>query len=511
VTRFLRSSWLRARLADDRGSLPMAMLVSLVGVLLSALLVPVLLDQAQTTTFDSTRVQSLGAAQAGIDLTLGQIRSAKDSTGTGDTARLPCGPLTGSVDSASNATYSVTIKYFPFGVDPVANPSATPMLCVAGYGTYNPDTGDFTPGWARLTSTGRAAGGKGASTGRTLITTYKFQTNSTYTPGGVIRIFPASATSNAMCLDAGSTVPAAGTLVALQNCSNSTPPAAQQVFVYRTDLTLQLLSSVTTTNVNGMCLSYTGASAGIAVKFATCSALGNAPWTQQWSFDDNGAFRASLANSANDGNLSGVCMNVSAQTSGTNPTLQSCSGGTSSPTQAWIPSPSVGAGAAKSPQWVNFYEFGRCLDVTNQNVNSTYLIDYPCKQNPYPNAVAWNQKFTGPVVAAGASSASGRIYTTTGSTQYCLTSPGTDGGLVTMKVCGTTGALQTWTVYNNDDSLAYAQKFTVVDSRGLCLALTTPQNNETWSAIDVERCVGAADQKWNADPTTPSVLNTRER
>ena len=64
MTRFLRSSWLRARLADDRGSLPMAMLVSLVGVLLSALLVPVLLDQAQTTTFDSTRASSTGAAGA---------------------------------------------------------------------------------------------------------------------------------------------------------------------------------------------------------------------------------------------------------------------------------------------------------------------------------------------------------------------------------------------------------------------------------------------------------------
>ena len=44
------------------------------------------------------------------------------------------------------------------------------------------------------------------------------------------------------------------TPVVLQACSTGTPPAAQQVFAYRSDLTLQLISSITTGNPNGLCL-----------------------------------------------------------------------------------------------------------------------------------------------------------------------------------------------------------------------------------------------------------------
>jgi hypothetical protein len=40
---------------------------------------------------------------------------------------------------------------------------------------------------------------------------------------------------------------------------------------------------------------------------------------------------------------------------------------------------------------VNYQQFGRCLDVTGQNVSATHLIAYPCKQNPLATAVAWNE------------------------------------------------------------------------------------------------------------------------
>ena len=143
--------------------------------------------------------------------------------------------------------------------------------------------------------------------------------------------------------------------------------------------------------------------------------------------------------------------------------------------------------------------------------DASYLIDYPCKQNPYANAVAWNQKFYAPTIAGGAASATGNFYTTTGGTNYCLTSPLTNAGLVVVKPCSGATAGQSWTVYNNDDSLTYTMKYTIVDSSGLCLSLASLAAANPWSVIDVERCVGRRDQKWNADPTTPGIVDVQEK
>ena len=573
--RFLR------RLKDDRGSMPLVLLVSIVGMIISGMLVPVLLGQTHSSKFDTTRVQSIDAAQAGLDLALGKIRGAT-TAGAGDATQLPCGPITGSLDANGQVAYTVTFKYY--SSDPTVTPTPAPMACVAGYGTYDTGSGQATPAWAQITSAGAAGAGFGASKGRTLVASYRLKTNSTNVPGGVVRIYSATSASSLICIDAGSATPTAGTAVKMQLCSTSTPPADQQVFVYRTDLTLQLLPSVSATYPNGLCLTIpTSNSAPTTgnVTLAACSALGSPPWTQQWSFDDNGHFRASLSGSASNGTLSGYCMDASSRqsvtltaatdtvtfpsahnlvvgeivvfrsvsaglssdtdytvktvvdsknvilnaditangtataalppTAGQSITLDTCVGSVADPTQAWVPSPSVGAGAAAAPQWVNYYEFGRCLDVTGQNVNASYLIDYPCKQNPYANAVAWNQKFYAPTIAGGAASATGNFYTTTGGTNYCLTSPLTNAGLVVVKPCSGATAGQSWTVYNNDDSLTYTMKYTIVDSSGLCLSLASLAAANPWSVIDVERCVGRRDQKWNADPTTPGIVDVQEK
>ena len=84
---------------DDRGSMPMLLMVMIVGMVLGALLVPMIITQDRTTRFDTTRVHALGAAHAGLDLALGQIRAAVDSGGIGDSSKLPCGPLSGTVNS----------------------------------------------------------------------------------------------------------------------------------------------------------------------------------------------------------------------------------------------------------------------------------------------------------------------------------------------------------------------------------------------------------------------------
>lgn len=502
------------RLGDDRGSMPMLLMVMIVGMVLGALLVPMIITQDRTTRFDTTRVQALGAAQAGLDLALGQIRAAVDSGGIGDSSQLPCGPFSGTVNSIGPAAYTVSIDYYT--ADPIANPATPRMICTAGHGTYDSSSGVLTPSYARLTATGTdGAATNGTTAGRTLLSTYVFKTSNTNVSGGTIRIFPGAGSTDSFCMDTGSPTPSAGTVVTLASCSNTTPPASQQVFAYRTDLTLQLLSSVTTAVPNGLCLDTAQpATAGNTVLLNACSTLGSPTYSQQWSFNDNGAFQASLSTTKTTGSLASVCMNVASQVVTQQVTLATCTGGTTSPVQAWIPMPSVGAGAATAPQLVNYQQFGRCLDVTNQNVNSDHLIAYPCKQNPYAPAVAWNQKFSSNVAAGVA----GQLYTNTSSTNYCLTSPNTEGGWVLVKPCTTTGAdapAQKWIAYGGASSLPYSTKYTITDSSSppRCLGLTPGPTPTDWYYVDVETCTGSTEHKWNADPnlSTPMLQNTLER
>ncbi len=526
---------------DDRGTMAFLLMIVLVGAMLSALIVPMIITQDRSTRFDKTRVQALDAAQAGIDVTVGVIRAAvsTNSSGTwGNTTKLPCGLLTGAVNGTGLAAYSVNIEYFIN--DPVSQPNPpTPpsppaMMCSPGYGTFDVLTSAYTPNYARITSTGTVGAAiNGSTAGRTLVTTYVFETANTNIPGGVIRIN--SAGSASMCMDAGSASPAVNTTLVLRPCSTSTPPAQQQVFAYRSDLTLQLLSSITPASGTcptspptspapfcGLCLnsSSTPAASGNTIRLAKCAALGApSPYTEQWSYDDYRSFQAVQSN----GTPSPFCMNVANQIAGVQVMVASCNNATSADTtQFWIPAPSVGAGNAGPPQWINYLEFGRCLDIANTDITSDHLIDFPCKQSPQgPTQVSWNQKFT--FIPNPLTPNSGQISTvsTIDSKKYCLTSPLSVGGLVTMgpqvsgKVtpCGSTvPASQTWTVNGGDPSLPYSVKYTVVDSAGFCLGLTPTRNSEVWSYIDVEKCIGSTEQKWNASPNVlaPALQNTKE-
>lgn len=505
------------RATDDRGSMAMLLMVSMVGIMLSALLVPMIISQDRTTRFTTTRVHALDAARSGINAVLQRIRNAVDAgTGIGDSSGLPCDTLSGKVNSSGPAAYTVKVEYFTS--DPI-DPSAPAMKCVSGYGTYEPSTGTATPSYARLTATGTdGIAVNGSSGGRTVVSTYVFRTSNTNVPGGIIRIYPSASSTTALCLDAGSATPAAGVAVVVQPCSTASPPDQKQVFVYRPDLTLLLRSSITGSYAHGLCVDVVGPAADTPVILRPCLATGTPPpYTQQWSFDDNGAFRASLANSRTDGTLATTCFNVAFQLDGQPLKLAQCTGGTANAAQAWIPSPALGAGAAAPPQWVSYFEFGRCIDVTGQELTTPNLIAFPCKQNPSASAVTWNQKFTGPVIAPGQNSATGRIYTrkTGTTTDSCLTAPTSKGGYVTVKDCGTgTAALQQWTVANGDKSLIYKNKFTVVNpNSGWCLGLGAPTGILSWSTIVVEDCSGATEQKWNASPnlSTPALQNTVEK
>ena len=112
--------------------------------------------------------------------------------------------------------------------------------------------------------------------------------------------------------------------------------------------------------------------------------------------------------------------------------------------------------------------------------------------------------FQAPAIPSGQSSVTGQISTSTGQ-KYCLTSPGTNGGYVTLQTCAVGNARQSWTIYGGDNSLNYSTKYTIVGG-SLCLGLSAPDASlPQWSTIDVETCTGTKDQKWNA---VPSVLDS---
>ncbi len=248
----------------------------------------------------------------------------------------------------------------------------------------------------------------------------------------------------------------------------------------------------------------TPAVSGDAVRLSLCGPLGTpASYTQQWSYNDNGQFQAAQSNSAATGTLPNVCMNVTAPAANQAVILGGCG-------SAWIPSSSVGPGAAALPQWINLSEFGRCIDVTAQDTAHAFLINYPCKQNPFPGAKTWNQLFQAPAIPGGQASVTGQISTFGG--QKCLTSPGNSGGYVTLKTCVSGSTLQTWTIYNGDNSLNYSTKYTLVNG-SMCVGLSAPNVElPAWSTIDVRTCTGTPDQKWNATANvlTSTLKNTYE-
>ncbi|MEO3935330.1 ricin-type beta-trefoil lectin domain protein [Dermatophilaceae bacterium Soc4.6] len=539
----------RLDLRDERGSLPVLMMVIIVGVVLSTYMISVVVSQTTSTRLTTSREQALNAAQAGTDVALAAIR-ASTAAGAGALAGLPCwthrnaAARAGAVVSdlagtqVGSSSYSVFIDYYMSdpvvsGLDPVTSPLST-MVCSPGYGTYDPASGQSTPSYALITSTGTVAGGgsNGTSGGRTLISTYVFRVDNRNIAGGLIRLYP-SGTNQPVCLQSATSTPdpATATPVTLAPCSGTKPPSPKQVFAYRTDLTIQLISSVTATNADGVCVDGGNPPGnGTAVVLTRCRPLdptadifSNSNWWQQWSFNDNGHLQASSSTSRANGTLSTLCITATSQDPAIAVVnLGGCAGSIDDPRQAWIPSPDVGAGAATEPrvdgrQFVNFGQFGRCMDVTNQNVSSDHFILYPCKQNPsrLPNTVAWNQRFT--YTALPLTPTSGQLTTVTGGKTWCVTSPGTAGGYVQLYECTSTNQAlayrQRWVQNDGNNALPYSVKYTVVDASGYCLGLTAPVNASAWSTLDVKACDGSREQKWNASPalTDSAVQNVKEK
>jgi Ricin-type beta-trefoil lectin domain len=500
--------------SGERGSIALALLLTLIGVALSSLLVPVVLTQIGSSREDIQRVHALHAAEAGLDVALAHIRAANDGSGGGVIGLLPCGPLSGRVGAGGGARYEVTIDYFL--TDPRGQSdawiTANRITCIASGGTFT------TPAYALLRSNGTdvPTGSITSVPHRFLYATYTFQTTNQNLIGGLIHIFKTT-TGTDLCLDAGSGSPAAGTNLQTQPCDAA---SAQQKFAYASNLNLVLVSSQVPSMPLGMCLDAGSPHVEDAlVKFQPCATT-TIP-QQQWSINDSANFEGTA-----DGiTLDGSCFNVQTPNSAGSFVILgtvgkgSCRRGYDN-IEAFSPEASVGAGAAGSGsgQLVNFSQFGRCMDVTEQSVSSNFLIVWPCKQAPDPSYVAWNQKWALPAITTG-SSATGRITTQPSST-YCLQSPGTTtaGQYVVVEPCpsGSTPLNMTWTVFGNTGT--YETSYRIKDGYGYCLSPTDPNDEppdfyskgSEISKVVVEPCSGSTLQKWNAPPNILQTLPLKD-
>jgi hypothetical protein len=500
----------------DAGSMPLAVLLTMVGVSLSALMAPMVLTQIRAARENVTRTYSLAAAQSGLDVALAHLRAANDGAGTGVRASLPCGPFTGTVGQAGNARYQVTVEYF--GTDPLGQSAAwrtaNRLTCTAGSG---PAT---IPAYALLTAQGtnEASGAFGTVPGRSLRATYAFQTTVENITGGVVRVYR-TATSADLCLDAGSGAPTAGTSVRLQACDAA---SVQQRFAYNPNLTLALVASRTPTAPLGMCLDAGAApAAGAVVQFRSCASTTSPQ--QQWLFNDYGNFEGTA-----DGlTASGLCLNVQTRnTAGSFVILGSTAATTCRQAydnvETFTPDPAAGVGAAGSTagQVVDFGAYARCLDVTAQVVASTYLIATPCTQAPDATRIGWDQKWTLPAVGSSGTSTPGQVSTVAPGGSYCLRSPGSTsaGQYVTVTTCpaGSTPVNLTWT--RTTATGTYTTSYRLVDGYGFCLAPTDPTATPAdlhntalkISKLVVAVCDGSATQKWNAPAGLQQALPIKD-
>ena len=521
---------------DDEGSgLILVFLVMLISSALSLVLLEGAVSLAKQTSANNKRVTSLSAAQAGLDAGLAVIRSATDVTGAGDLSKIPCTVAPGTVDGttnsprpqgSTNATYKLLIAYY--ATDPTTQPDTWRKNSVNQINCPSGGHPDKVPMYALVTSTGKSTAGKA----RTVESTYIFTTSNQNISGGLIHVQGGGDPGIPdLCPDAGSAHPATGDVVTMQACDKNDQG---QLWAYQGDLSFLLTSTTNDTGAKApMCIQAAGspAAVGTQLKMAPCLGLpttGTIAIQQQFSYDDNGRFENSKINSSGKPTLAGNCWVVTnANTTGSTININSCG-------QVWRPEASVGAGMSgpATQQLVNYKEFGRCLDATNQDPNYSFMIAYPCKQSPSPSEITWNQKYTfnGVVPSGSTAAVPGSIstYDTSNSTTYCLTSPmavqpnpAIAGPFVRLNPCpGTIPTNMKWIEIGNSTG-DYNKDYTIHDASNpsLCLAVgltgtgvPAASGLGEWSSLYVATCDGSLGQKWNAPPNVPvgSTTGTHE-
>jgi Tfp pilus assembly protein PilX len=473
---------------------------------LSVVLMSVALSQQAPTLNSQKSTKTIYSAQAGLQAALGVIRTAFGTTNAagetlGAVEKLPCS-LAGTVEGAGTGTsYQVAVDYFildPSGKDAAWRASKR-MSCTNGTGVVPQANGAGVlekPKFAYIKATGIGVTlpGQVASFGnRSLSAVYKFKVNTENIAGGLM-----FANGRAQCLHAVSE--AAGSEVQYIPAGSCTD-FDKELWIYSTDYRIKLAHS-TLNGAPGLCIT------GPAVDgqptqnalLQPCKAANDpARWNQLWSWTNN--WQGQKANIT--GGLSNYCLTPGASPNYSTDRVKvatTCSG-------TFEASPEVGAGAARKStnQIVNYKEFGRCLDVTNENLNEAFMISYPCKQDATGTGVSlkWNHKWYYTEPTAGQQSLAGQQITVnyldaSPADTYCFQAPLSGGGADTTFARCNNSARQKWTrVYDSGD---YASSYLFVDFLGRCLVADKTNTYNSWSKIRVAVCNGSLEQKWNAPP-----------
>ncbi|TFW00125.1 hypothetical protein [Orlajensenia leifsoniae] len=517
----------RVQADPERGSaLISALIFMLLLASLSLVLASVLLAQAvpEKLAFKGTR--TVYAAESGMQSTLGVLRSIPalpDASGKiyGNKAKLPCA-VSGTVDGvATGARYAATIRYY--ATDPGAqtdawrNSTTNQILCTVGAGTA------IQPKYALIVSVGQdaAVAGQSATFGnRSLAAVYEFPLTNVNIPGGYIYAF-----GTTVCLQAEGLT--AGSLVRYQTAANCNNPTTQY-WVYDTNYTLRLASSTLT--ATPLCITgptTTGSTATEKVKLQACkSSSDTTRSTQLWSYEGGDRWRGQNTTISTGYNT--LCLssgqNTTTPTGGVTgtppvPLLYLSVGTLCADKVAWgsfTPQAAVGPGNASyaTKEVTNYKEFGRCLDVTAGSITSTYMITYPCKQDPSGTGTPpgtgflyWNHKWFYNEPAAGASSAPDQdFYVYDGSgTKKCLQTPldTASSKYVIFTGCSSSEVRQDWTRVGSTGD--YATSYLFLDTYGRCLAINPADlHDSAYSKVVVATCNGSTLQKWNAPPNSTS-------
>ncbi len=513
------------RLRDDTGSLPLAMLLTVIGTGLSITLLAGTVQLAEATKVEAGRVAALQAARTGLASALANIRAAADAQGAGVVSALPCrndtAPhVTGSTGGAA-ARYEATVLYL----------ARDPGERSAGWIAANGRTcTSVIPKFAYVSSIGIAADGYR----RILYGTYTFKTVIRgNTPGGAMKVWQCNTTdprptcpgvdTYLLCMDVGEN-PAPGTVVLMQPCRYDRDGTAieQQSFGYQPNLTISLVTERPLRGYpNGLCLDAGWPQVAKAVvQLQECGAT-TLP-RQQWSFNTASGFFGT-----DDGKtLNNVCLSVETPDTpasrivlndtagGLGNGNPACNTGFPNNNQSWVPDAKVGAGAAGLPitkQLVNYELFGRCLDVTYQDVTKPFHVAFPCKQTPDPEVRDWNQQWELP------ESGTGQIAVIEPSKgRHCLKAPPLAGTplLVLVKPCvkgDDSDETMQWNVRGketptNDDKFRIEGTGSYAD-----YCLQPLPEHPAWQQADkigLKPCTSDLIQKWNAEAgSTPASFS----
>ena len=505
----------RVRESGERGvALMSAMLFMILLAGMSLVLLSVIVSQIGPTFAAQKSTKTVYAAQGGLQAALGVVRSAAaapNATGAifGAPSKLPC-TFSGNLDGATD-TVSYVVKIGYYLVDPTGKNDAWLASPANKLACATPGGVAVTPLFAYLVSegTGTSALGRDADEGnRSVAAIYKFKVTNVNISGGRIYNFERNE-----CLEA---VPTTGTTIATGSlvrfravgstgCSTNT---ARQLWIYDNSYQIKLASSVDA----GAPLCITGPEGTGALPQNTVlrpcltTAAGDARFNQLWSWTGSHTWKGQL-NPVSAGVNNSMFISRSAADAASIRYLQVRANDDSN----FSPTAAVGAGAAQhsSNQLVNYKEFGRCADVTGGDENATFMISYPCKQDPTGTGayIEWNHK----LYYTEATTAAGVVQSITmqvgnnmsAANKRCLVAPAeTDASKYpVIKPCASTGTpnRQSWTRINNTGD--YAGSYLVLDVYGRCLTANPGDlHDSNWSKLTMNTCDGSLAQKWNAPP-----------